>query len=195
MRRIILTEYLTLDGVMQDPHDWITPYWTGDLAAYMRREMRNTGALLLGRATWEAAASPGGASAWGFGVPFASMPSYVVSTTLTDAAVWPGIHVLKDITAVSELRDGDGPDFLIHGSGQLARSLVAADLIDEYRLLTFPVVRGGGQRLFATPGFTDSLIMTARERFPNGVIARAYSPAEDAILPLDLPATRLPVAV
>ena len=187
MRRILLTEYLTIDGVIDDPHEWIAPYWTDDLAAYLRREMRHSGALLLGRATWEAAASSGRPTAWGVGAAFGIMPTYVVSTTIPDTAGGPGVHILKDIAAIMELRDGDGPDFLVHGSVQLVRSLIAANLVDEYRLLTFPVVRGSGQRLFEDGNVADSLILTAREHFPNGVTAHVYSPAEDAVFSRELP--------
>jgi dihydrofolate reductase len=187
MRRILLTEYLTIDGVIDDPHEWIATYWTDELAAYLRREMRHAGALLLGRATWEAAASSGRALAWGVGAAFGTMPTYVVSTTIPDTAGCPGVHILKDIAAVAGLRDGNGPDVLLHGSGQLVRSLIAANLIDEYRLLTFPVVRGSGQHLFEDGNVPDSLILTAREQFPNGVTARVYSPAEDPVFSLELP--------
>ena len=187
MRRILLTEYLTLDGVSSNPHEWIAPYQSDGLAAYLRREMRHVGALLLGRATWEAAVCPERREAWGVGAAVGTMPTYVVSTTIPETMAWPGVHILKDISSVVELRDSDGPDILVHGSCQLARSLISANLIDEYRVLTFPVVRGSGQRLFEDGNVADSLILTAREPFPNGVTAHVYSPADDTVFPLDLP--------
>jgi dihydrofolate reductase len=187
MRRILLFEYLTLDGVIDDPPEWIAPYRSDDLTAYLRREMRHVGALMLGRSTWEAAASQGRMDAWCVDAAVGTMPTYVVSTTIPEAVAGPGVHLLRDITAVAELRDGDGPDILVHGSCQLARSLIRANLIDEYRLLTFPVVRGSGQRLFEDGHVPDSLILTARESFPNGVTAHVSSPAEDEVFSLDLP--------
>ncbi len=187
MRRILLTEYLTLDGMIDNPHEWTAPYRSDDLAGYLRREMRHVGALMLGRATWEAASSPGGRDAWGVGAAIGTMPAYVVSTTIPESAVRPGDHVVRDLSAIVGLRESDGPDILVHGSGRLARSLIRANLIDEYRLVTFPVVRGSDQCLFEDGDIADSLILTACDSFPNGVTARVSSPSDDAVLPLDLP--------
>jgi len=163
----------------------------------LRRETMESGAMLLGRKTWEelATAWTAGGDVKGFAGRFETMPTYIVSTTLEHAHPWPNAHILRNLADVARLREGDGGDIVIHGSAGLVRSLMAANLIDEYRLLVFPLVLGTGKRLFGERPFMSSLILTASASFPNGVVALTYSPAEEAIPSLAAPGLERAVAV
>ena len=179
MRTLALTEFLTIDGVMEDPHLWNAPFFDAESGAYKLNEVLATDALLLGRVTYEgfAAAWPGRTDEQGFADRFNSIPKYVVSTTLTEPA-WNNSHVIRDnlIHSVQELKAEDGQDIVIHGSGKLANSLMAANLIDEYRLMVSPVVRGHGRRLFAEGVTAPDLELVNVTSFAKGNVVLTYRP-------------------
>lgn len=180
MSRIVVTEFMTLDGVVEFPHHWSFPYWNDQIGAYKTDELAASDALLLGRVTWEefAQAWPGRKDDTGFADRFNSMPKYVVSRTLKDAGAWNNSHILgPDLPAeVGKLRKAPGRDIVVHGSPSLVRGLLGHDLVDEYRLLVYPLVRGKGKRLF--DGSVDAkLELTAEQRFDTGVVALTYAPA------------------
>ena len=152
MRRIVLTEFPSLDGVMEEPR------WTFDFDRgaegdkFKYDELFDSEALLLGRVTYA-----GFAAAWpsmdgdDFGKRMNSIQKYVVSATLTDAeATWGDTTVIRgDVVAeVTRLKAEPGGDLLVEGSSQLARTLIQHGLVDEYRLMVFPVILGAGKRLF-----------------------------------------------
>jgi dihydrofolate reductase len=165
MGKLVLTSFVTLDGVHQAPGGpredtrdgfqqggWTVPYWDDDFGRFVDAVFGRVGAFLLGRRTYDIFAAY-----WPKNTdpadPVASklntLPKYVVSTTLTDPA-WSGTTVIdgdlaKEVTALKEHTDGE---LQVHGSGALARSLLGLDLVDTLHLLTFPVVLGAGRRLF-----------------------------------------------
>jgi|ERR671922_1234277 dihydrofolate reductase len=162
MAHIIVTEFVSLDGVMEDPGGaevfehggWALEISRGEEGdKFKLDETMESDALLLGRVTYE-----GFAAAWPeregeFADKFNSMPKYVVSSTL-DSPGWNNSTVLKGnvVESVSRLRDELKGTIALHGSGQLARTLLEHDHVDELRLMVFPVLLGGGKRLFGEGG-------------------------------------------
>jgi dihydrofolate reductase len=169
VRKLIVSEFVTLDGVMEDPGGaegfdrggWAFRFERGPEGdAFKLDEILESDALLLGRRTYE-----GFADAWpsrtddaGFADKMNSMPKYVVSNTLETAA-WNNSTLLRgDVgDAVRALKESPGGDILVAGSGQLVRELERQDLVDEYRLMVFPIVLGSGTRLFGEDGEPKAL--------------------------------------
>ncbi len=191
MGKVVVTEFVTLDGVFEDPGGaesfehggWSFKFDRGeDGDGFKRDELMAADAQLLGRVTYE-----GFAKAWPamgenpFGAKMNSMPKYVVSSTLSsDAAGWENSTVIGADLAerVSELKEQIAGDILVAGSGELVRSLAEHDLVDEYRLMVFPVVLGAGRRLFGegTP-HTVLRLADAKPLGPDGVFVLTYRPA------------------
>jgi len=176
--KIVVTEFLTVDGVMEAPNKWSFPYWTDETAKFKLDELFASEVQLLGRVTYE-----GFASAWpsrtdeaGFAERMNSMPKYVVSTTLKKAE-WNNSHILKTNVAeeVTKLKQESGGDILVAGSATLIRFLIEHDLVDEYRLLTYPILVGKGKRLF-TDGTAASLKLTESKPMGSGVVLLRYEP-------------------
>jgi len=160
MGKLVVTEFITLDGVIEDPGGaeafdrggWAFRFEQGDEGvAFKFDELRASDAQLLGRVTYE-----GFAKAWPtmegtgeFGEKMNAMPKYVVSSTLTDPA-WSNTTVISGDLAeeVGRLKERYEGDVLVAGSAQLVQGLLAADLVDELRLMVFPTVLGAGKRLF-----------------------------------------------
>lgn len=149
MRKVIVAMYLTLDGIMEEPA-WTTPYWNDELAQYQSDTFYACDALLLGRITYEgfAAAWPKMGGDGGFGDRMNSLPKFVASATLSQLE-WNATRLTGEVVAaVAALKQEPGQHLLIYGSGQLVRTLMAHQLIDEYRLMVHPLVLGQGKRLF-----------------------------------------------
>jgi dihydrofolate reductase len=147
-------------------------------------ELMASDALLLGRVTYE-----GFAKAWpsrnkdDFSRKFNSIRKYVVSSTLTDAeATWNNTVVLRGAatTEVAKLRAMPGGDVVVHGSGQLARTLIPANLVDELRLMVFPIVLGTGKRLFGESDHPAKYELTSSKALPSGILLLTYRPAAAA---------------
>src|SRR5436309_10689330 len=152
MRKVIVSEFMTLDGVMEDPGGaegfkhggWSFHFGSADQQQFKVEELFKVDALLLGRRTYQgfAAAWPTMPGTGAYGERMNSLPKYVVSTTLSDMT-WNATLLQGDLAeALSRLRQEDGQDILVFGSGQLVHTLHERDLIDEYRLMVFPVVLG-----------------------------------------------------
>lgn len=169
MRKLIVSEFVTLDGVMEDPGGaegfdrggWAFKFERGpDGDAFKVEEVFGSDALLLGRRTYEgfAAAWPERADEAGFADRMNSMAKYVVSGTL-EQADWNNTTVIGGDLAdgVRALKSQQGGDILVAGSGQLVAGLVEHDLVDEYRLMVFPTILGRGQRLFPESDATADL--------------------------------------
>jgi dihydrofolate reductase len=177
MRRIILSMYVSLDGVMEEPA-WTMPYWNEEIAKFKFDELFASDALLLGRVTYQ-----GFAKAWpsmtdeeGFADRMNSLPKYVASRTLEEAE-WNARLIKENIAEeVSRLKQQPGQDLLIYGSGDFVHTLMQHDLIDEYRLLVYPVVLGSGKHLFRDGGNTP-LKLVETKVFSSGVVLLCYQPA------------------
>ena len=175
MRNLVVTEFLSLDGVMEAP-GWTFPYWNDETAAFKGEETAASDALLLGRVTYE-----GFAAAWpnskDEGAPyFNSVGKYVVSKTL-DKADWNNSVIIKDniMEEIAKLKQQDGKDITVHGSATLAQSLMQQGLVDRIRLLIYPVVIGKGKRLF-NEETTATLKLVEAKPFSSGVTALIYEP-------------------
>jgi dihydrofolate reductase len=194
MSKIVVTNSLTLDGVMQSPSGtdedvrggfaqggWAPPYVDEVLGAYMARGVQEGGSLLLGRRTYETFASfwPHAPADNPFTEVINGRQKYVASRTLEAPLEWRNSTLLEGDAAdgVAALRAEPGPDVVILGSGELIRSLMARDLIDEWVLPIHPLVLGSGRRLFAdgTPGATLELVDATPTT--TGVIIARYRPA------------------
>ncbi len=188
MRKVVVTEYVTLDGVYEDPGGgegtkhggWSFQFWSEEAMKYKFDELFASDALLLGRVTYE-----GFAQAWptmkdevGFADRMNSLPKYVVSTTLKELT-WNNSHLLKENIAeeVAKLKQQDGKDILVGGSGELVHNLMQHDLIDEYRLMVHPVVLGGGKRLFREGSNKTVLKLVDTKSFSSGIVVLTFQPA------------------
>src|SRR6266480_6182305 len=150
MRKVVHAIYTSLDGVVENPA-WTAPFWNDELAALQRQQLFASDALLLGRATYEAFAAtwPSMEEVEGdFAVRMNALPKHVASRTLLQTT-WNS-RVFEDVEGeLRRLKAQDGGDLLIYGSCTFADALTRAGLIDEYRVMVFPVVVGNGARLFA----------------------------------------------
>jgi dihydrofolate reductase len=187
MGRIVVTEFVSLDGVMEDPggaEDFKYGGWTFEIERgdegnkFKLDETMDAAALLLGRRTFE-----GFAEAWPtregeFADKFNNMPKYVVSSTLKDPD-WSNSTVLDgDLTEeVSKLRQEVDGDILVAGSAQLVQALIENGLVDELRLMVFPVVLGAGKRLFGETSDKHPLKLTDSRTVGDGVAIQVYEPA------------------
>jgi dihydrofolate reductase len=177
MRKVIVSEFVSLDGVIEAP-EWATQF--GDEEnAYKMEELFACDALLLGRVTYQefAAVWPGMAADTGeYGERMNNLPKYVVSTTLQEME-WNASLIQGNITEeIYRLKQQSGQDLLVFGSGELVHSLTQHHLIDEYRLMTFPVVVGSGKRLFAEGSEKQALKLIEAKAFSSGVIVLSYQP-------------------
>jgi dihydrofolate reductase len=187
MGRIVVTEFVSLDGVIEDPggsEDFKYGGWSFEIERgdegdrFKLDEAMNSDALLLGRKTYE-----GFAAAWPsrdgeFADKFNNMPKYVVSSTLKDPE-WNNSKVLDGDLAgeVSKLRDEVDGDIVVHGSAQLVQGLVENGLVDELRLMVFPVVLGAGKRLFGETSERQRLRLSDSKTVGDGVQILTYEPA------------------
>jgi len=178
MRKLVVSEFVTLDGVIEDPA-WTFPYRSEEQERYKFAELKAADALLLGRVTYEgfAAAWPQMAEQTGeYGAMMNGYPKYVASTTL-DTVEWNASLLKGEIAEeVAGLKRQAGRDILVFGSGRLVETLLRHDLVDEYRLLVFPLVLGRGRRLFPE-GPVITLELVEAKSFNSGVVALTYRPA------------------
>jgi dihydrofolate reductase len=176
MKKLVVSEFLSLDGVMESPA-WTEPYRNDESTAFKRAELFASEALLLGRVTYQ-----GFAEAWptqtdeqGFAERMNAIPKHVASTTLKSVD-WQNSAVLgPDVAAeVAALKAKNGGDILVYGSGQLTRFLLECGLVDQLNLLVYPVTVGSGKRLFGeTP---VNLNLTESRTFSSGVVLMVYVP-------------------
>lgn len=177
MRKVVVAEFLSLDGVMDEPA-WTVPYWNDEIAKFKYDELFASDAHLLGRVTYQgfAAAWPSRTDEQGFADRMNSLPKYVVSTTL-EKVEWNNSHLIKKnvVEEISRLKQQPGQDILVAGSATLVNTLVEHDLVDEYHLLIYPVVLGQGKRLFKD-GSKTTLKLVETKSFSSGVVAHIYQP-------------------
>jgi dihydrofolate reductase len=186
--KIVAAEYVSVDGVMQDPGGvgeievggWTNPYWDDELAKLQADLLFGSDALLLGRVTYE-----GFAAAWPdmeheegpFAVKMNTMPKYVASRTLTGME-WNAALIEGDVAdEVAKLRRDSGQKLLIYGSGSLVRLLLRHGLIDQLRLMIHPVVLGAGKPLFTETGGKKELQLAGVTVTSAGVVVVDYTKA------------------
>jgi len=189
MARIVVTEFVTLDGVFEDPGGsedldrggWAFEFERGDEGdKFKLDETMGSEAMLLGRRTFEEFAKHWPERDGEFADKFNNSTKYVVSSTLTDPeSVWSNSQVVG-LDEVAELRSREGGDIVVHGSGTLARASLERGLVDELRLMVFPVVLGSGRRLLdETPSPQRLRLVESRPVGPDGVVILIYGPAGD----------------
>jgi dihydrofolate reductase len=185
MGRIVVTEFISLDGVIEAPgggEDYKHAGWTFEIDRgdegnqFKLDETMNSAALLLGRRTYE-----GFAAAWperdgDFADKFNTMPKYVVSSTLRDPE-WTNSAVLSGdlVDEITKLKNEQNGDVVVHGSAQLVQSLIENDLVDELRLMVFPVVLGTGKRLFGETTGKKRLQLSSSTVVGDGVAVQVYT--------------------
>jgi dihydrofolate reductase len=183
--KIVVTEFLSLDGVMEDPGGsenfkhggWSFEFSRGEEGdKFKLDETLSSEALLLGRVTYEGFAAAWPSREGEFADKFNSMPKYVVSSTLKDPE-WNNSTVLRgDVAAeAAKLKQERDGDIVVHGSAQLVQTLVARDLVDELRLMVFPVMLGSGKRLFGETSETRPLRLVDSRTVGAGVAILIYN--------------------
>jgi dihydrofolate reductase len=192
MRKIIVAEFITLDGVIQAPGGvdedtdggfvhggWTWPYWHDDIGKHFFEAITQADTLLLGRRTWQI---HGGAfepmpAGDAFGDVMNSFSKVVVSTTLKSTAAWRNSILISGnvVAEVRKLKEQSGKDILLDGSSALVHTLIANDLVDEYRLLVYPIVLGNGKKLFPE-GQRINLKLIESQALPTGVVYQKYLP-------------------
>jgi dihydrofolate reductase len=187
MRKIIVTQFVTVDGVIDDPGGsektrhggWSFQFGSQESGKYKFDELFASGALLLGRVTYEGFAAAWPAMRNEYADKMNGLPKFVVSTTLKNVA-WNNSQVIRGNIPeeVARLKQQPGQDILIFGSVKLVNALMPHDLIDEYRLMVHPIVLGSGRRLFEGEA-PDALRLRLSDTktFPSGVVVLAYEPA------------------
>ena len=187
MGRIVVTEFVSLDGVMEDPGGaenfkyggWSFEFSRGDEGdKFKLDEALESEALLLGRVTYEGFAEAWPSREGEFADKFNNMPKYVVSSTLDDAE-WNNSTVIKgDVPEqVAKLKDEIDGDIVVHGSAHLVQTLLEHDLVDELRLMVFPVVLGSGKRLFDETSDKKPLRLVDSKVVGDGVAILIHEPA------------------
>lgn len=177
MGKIVASIYLSLDGIMEEPGNWHMPYWDDEMADFQREVFYASDALLLGRVTYE-----GFAAAWpnmkGEGADeMNTMPKYVVTTTLEEPK-WNASFIKNNmIEEVTKKKEGTDQQYLIYGSGQLIRTLMDHNLIDEYYFMVHPVVLGKGKRFFMEQN-QRSLKLVRVKTTTTGVALLSYQASE-----------------
>jgi dihydrofolate reductase len=189
MGRIVVTEFVSLDGVIEDPggaEDFEHGGWSFEFSRgeegdrFKLDETMSSEALLLGRVTYEGFADAWPSREGEFADKFNNMPKYVVSSTLSDPE-WSNSTVISgDVPAeVARIRDETDGDIVVHGSATLAQTLLENDLVDELRLMVFPVALGSGKRLFGATSGKKPLSLTDSKTVGDGVQILVYQRASD----------------
>ncbi len=187
MRKLVVTEYISLDGVVENPM-WIGPYFNDEFLKVKFDELFGGDVLLMGRKTYEyfvpvwinATAADDAPGQEGFADRINHLPKYVVSTTL-EQTEWNNSRLIKAdvVEAISKLREEAGQDILVAGSGTLVQTLMQHALVDEYRLMVYPIVVGSGKRLFEE-GSLATLKLVESKVFNTGVVSLTYHPEQKA---------------
>jgi dihydrofolate reductase len=185
MRKIIASEFITLDGVIEAPGGKETPhphggwqfkYSSPEAGKYKIDELSSVDTLLLGKTTYEMFAAYWPGQTGGFADPINRMPKYVVSRSLQKVE-WNNSHILRDVAKdVAALKKSDGGDILVYGSATLVKALLHHDLIDELRLMVHPLSIGGGLRLFEDNREIRKFRLKHSRAVDNGVLILEYQP-------------------
>ncbi len=183
MGKIVVSEFLSLDGVMEDPA-WSAPYVGEEQLTFKFNELLESDALLIGRVTyqefseaWMQMSDEAAGLPVGFSARMNSLPKFVASTSLNAPLIWNASLIEGDLAEeISALKRQFDQDILVVGSGELAHTLMQHNLVDEYRFLVYPVVVGSGKRLFQD-GANLRLNLTDAKQFSTGIAVLTYQPA------------------
>ncbi len=190
MRKLIVAEFITLDGVIQAPGGededtdggfvhggWSHPYWHDDIGAHFFQAMTEADSLLLGRKTWQGHGAAFDPMPEGdpFGDVMKSKKKYVVSTTLKSTELWRNSTIISRnvVEEVRKLKEQPGQNIILDGSSVLVHTLIENDLVDEYALHVYPLVLGSGKRLFPE-GKRVNLKLIGSKTLPTGVVFQQY---------------------
>ncbi len=189
MRKLIVSEFMSLDGVMQAPGapdedteggftqgGWTLPFWHDDIGAQFFQAMGECDTFLLGRKTWQGhSVFESMAEGDPFGDVMKAKHKYVVSTTLQSAAAWRNSTIVREnvIEEVRKLKQQAGLNIMVDGSSVLIHALAQHNLIDEYSLLVYPLVLGSGKRVFPA-GVRINMQLVESKPFPTGVVLMRY---------------------
>jgi dihydrofolate reductase len=193
MRKLIVAEFISLDGVIQAPGGvdedteggfayggWTQPYWHDDIGAHFFQAMTEADTLLLGRKTWQGHGAAFEPMPEGdpFGDVMKSKKKYVVSTTLKSTELWRNSTIISKnvVEEIRKLKEQSGQNIVLDGSSVLAHTLIDNDLVDEYALHVYPLVLGGGKKLFPQ-GKRINLKLISSQALPTGVVYQQYQPA------------------
>ena len=181
MRKVVAAEFLSLDGVMESPDKWHFPYFNEEMGQAVGEGFAAADAMLLGRVNYEewAAYWPGQDPEENpMAAQMNAMQKYVVSTTLKEPLGWQNSTLIGENAAeeIARLKQEEGRDIVISGSGALVRSLLQYGLLDELKLMIHPVVVGGGKRLFEDGGEQKPLELVESKTFETGVLYVTYRP-------------------
>ncbi len=180
MRKVVVSEFLTLEGVIESPEKWQMSYVSDDVAETIQHQILGYEAMLLGRVTYEVFASYWPLQTnneFGIADKLNSMPKFVVSSTLAKAD-WNNTTLIKAnvLEEIARLKQQGSGDIHLPGSATLVQTLLQADLIDEYRLQVYPVVLGKGKRLFNEGIDMVALKLVESKTFSSGVVELIYQP-------------------
>lgn len=190
MRKIVAGLFITLDGVVEAPQNWNLAYFNDEMGAAVGAQTAKSDTLLLGRRTYEEFAAffapQGDADPMAAGMN--AMPKVVVSTTLKTADWQNSTVVSGDVAAqIAELKQADGKDISISGSGTLVRWLLEQGLLDELQLFVHPLVLGTGAQLFPAGSGRSPLQLVEAKPFSTGVLLLRYQPGEEPAAPEGFP--------
>ena len=187
MSKLIVTEFVTLDGVMEapggeptHPHTgWVFDFMSPEQQQYKLNEVLEAESHLLGRVTYESFAGAWPEREGEFADKMNSMPKYVVSSTLEEPLEWNNSTLIQGdvVEEVGKLKEQDGGPILVAGSATLVHSLIENDLVDELRLMVFPVMIGGGKRPFPESQQKNAFKLTDTQTFSSGVAVSTYESA------------------
>jgi dihydrofolate reductase len=193
MRKLIVAEFITLDGVIQSPGGadedteggfvhggWTHPYWHDDIGAHFFQAMTEADTFLLGRKTWQEHGAAFDPMPEGdpFGDVMKAKKKYVVSTTLKSTELWRNSTIISKnvVEEVRKLKEQQGQNIILDGSSVLVHTLIENDLVDEYSLHVYPLVLGSGKKLFPDGKRVDLKLINS-QALPTGVVYQQYKPA------------------
>jgi dihydrofolate reductase len=184
LRKVVASEIVSLDGVVESPDAWHFPYFNDEMGEAIGEAMAASDAMLLGRVTYEEFAAfwpaQGGEDDQEIADYMNNTPKFVVSKTLEEPLEWNNSTLIKEDVAeeIAKLKQQPGKDISITGSPTLVRSLLQDGLLDELRLMVHPIVVGSGKRLFEEGSDQKALELVDSKRFSTGVLYLTYQPAQ-----------------
>jgi dihydrofolate reductase len=177
MRKIIVSTYATLNGVIENPQNWSFDYFDEEAGKFAMAQLFSADTILIGRETYQSFAEAWPARDGEFADRINDMPKYVVSTTLSEPLEWNNSHLINDnvVEEIARLKEQPGEDILIYGTGQLAHTLIEAGLLDEHRMWIIPVIWDEGRRIFEGMDKTK-LELVQTKTLPSGTIILTHKP-------------------